>query len=230
MNDFESELKRALADRVEGARPAPLTRRSVLSARLRRSAVVAAGGLGVVTMAIAGFGLVESRLDEDARPASATGSEAHGFEDVQAGGEVASGEHQGARWTLLADRREHATGPVPESLLCVQLDFAGRQGESTCNLHWNAPPTDGFVAPIWYITGRGPVVVYGAVQEPVETVELSVDGHPAPARVYEAPAEFASTLDFFVGFLPPGTDAAHLVVRDAAGNELESRNLGPQPK
>ena len=228
MSDFESQLRNALTNHVEDVRPGALTRRSAMSARLRRSVVVATGGLGIAIAALAGFGLVEAQLDRDARPASATGSEAHGFEDVEAGRQVASGEHQGARWTLSADRREHATGAVPESLLCVQMDFGGVTGESTCNLEWNAPPTDGFSAPIWYITGRGPIVVYGAVQDPVETVELTVNGHPAPARVYEAPAELASTLDFFVGFLPPGSDRAHLVVRDAAGNELESRDLGPR--
>lgn len=228
MNDLESNLKKAFADHVEDAAPGGLSRRAVTRARIRRFTVTFAGGLAVAVAAIGGYGLVASQLEQESMPASATGSEEHGFADIQGGREVASGEHQGARWTLSADRREHGSGAVPESLLCVRMAFGGAPGEEACNLDWNAPPTDGFVAPIWYITERGPVVVYGAVQEPVEEVDLTVDGRPAPARLYEAPADFGSTLDFFVGFLPPGTGQAHLVVRDAAGNELESRTLGPQ--
>lgn len=229
MNELESSIKKSFSEHVDGnVRPLPPGRLARVT--IARGVVALTAAAAVIAAAAVGYSITTSRLQPETQPAAARGSDDSAFTDVQANTPVAAGSHAGARWELFADRREYGSGPALDSLLCMKIDFGGVPGDQGCNLAWNAPPTEGFVAPIWYRTARGPIVIYGAAQEAVASVDLFVDGHPAPSRVYEAPADLASTLDFFVGFIPPGTDVVQLVARDAAGNELESRTLGARPE
>lgn len=227
MNELETRIAQSIGDHMENLPVRPLPRRRLWHARLRRAASSVVVGSGIIVAAFAGYAVFDAQLDSVTEPAAAQGTYESSFKDLQDERPVASGDHEGARWSLFADRREYGSGAAAESLLCLKMNFGGVEGEQTCNSQWNEAPADGLTAPIWYFTTRGPSVIYGSAQEVVDSVELSADGRRLTARVYEAPADFGSTLDFFVGFVPPGIDSVHFVAKDAAGNELETRDLGP---
>lgn len=138
---------------------------------------------------------------------------------------VASGETAGRTWDLYAYTTDSDTDGGP-GLLCQAFRFDGVPpgDDFACHFGGNSalvPPQ--FIAPTGRIDDNGPIVFYGRVSLEAEDVTIRFGGSAVPAEIYPSPTELGADYDFFVAFVPRGTDKVTFVVKDAGGETLERR-------
>lgn len=239
-SELEDRITDAMKARLDLVRGGSVSRGAMASRiRRRRSARWGGAGLAVAVMTAGILVLPQTR---DSSPASSAGAGQSTTSTLRAAGDqangqaVASGEHHGRPWTLFGYATQTpavGTGVVGD--FCHAFRF-GREtpgSDYSCGVSDNGPLTPPqFVAPVWFIPENGPNVFYGRVSAGVAELTVEVpDGQRFPGRIYDAPAEWGAQFELFVAFVPPTTDEVVVVARDAAGNELERRemDLGANP-
>ena len=211
------------------------TRRVVRRVRRRRSSNVLVGVVAVSVFGATLFGLAQT-WDSVGTPDVAQAADQAPRQPARPDNDtaVAAGEHEGRPWTLYGyATRTSADQNNVAGDFCHVLVFGdhGPGGNYACGLGENdalVPPQ--FIDPVWMTPEHGPEVFYGKVSPAADSVKIEVsDRQTLPARIYDAPADWAAPYALFVGFAPPGTDAVTLVVTDAQGNELERRHIEAVP-
>lgn len=241
MTRLEAELRKVLEEKMSNVHvTAPLPRRAIrkgMRARILNtgvaSAVVVAVGVGsfLAAQAVLTPEATNPASGSDLSQPSATTEEP---EIIQLTPKVtvASGQQDGQPWALAAYLGVvDAPGLSPRDALCTGWSFGlDKTPEFLCRIgHQESFGGNGLLRSSADWTDQKTTALLGTVAPSVAEVRLESGADVYNAGLYEAPVALALDFDFFVGFVPAGSDV-DVVALDDSGNVLDRTHHDSLPR